>query len=100
MATFRYAVLRMNTEWKIVCERRHIGHFATSEAAVETLRKLAAVAGAEGHTVELLLQGPAGELHPIPLARLSQVDFDLADIGESRTADTWPADSVERRAAS
>ncbi len=82
MAMFRYAVLRMNAEWKIVCARRRIGHFSTSEAAVDTLRKLAQVAENAGHQVELLVQRPTGELFPIPLTRLAQEDFDLSDLGD------------------
>jgi hypothetical protein len=94
MAMFRYAVLRMNAEWKIVCARRRIGHFTTSESAVDTLRKLAKVADEAGHQVEMLVQGPAGELFPIPLTHLAQDDFDLSELVETVRR---PTSSTETR---
>ena len=37
---FRYAILRMDTEWKIVCARRRIGHFSTYDQALSVARAL------------------------------------------------------------
>jgi hypothetical protein len=62
MATLRYAVLQVGDVWKIVCERRHIGHFASCEAASRAGAQLAREATYSGYDVELLVQGLFGEI--------------------------------------
>ena len=62
MATIRYAVLRVDHEWRVVCERRHIGHFRTQAQAVKAGAQLAREAVSSGHAVEFMLQGPTGLL--------------------------------------
>ena len=59
---FRYAILRMDTEWKIVCARRRIGHFPTYESALSAARELASAALECGHEAEILTQNDAGRL--------------------------------------
>jgi hypothetical protein len=62
MATIRYAVLRVGREWRVVCERRQIGHFRTQAQAVMAGAQLAREAVSSGHVVEFMLQGPTGLL--------------------------------------
>ena len=62
MATIRYAVLQVANEWRVVCERRRIGHFQTRESAIEMGARLAREAVASGHAVEFLVQDAAGLL--------------------------------------
>ena len=63
MRTLRYAVLRIGEEWRVVCERRRMGHFFNRNDAIRTGAALAREALAEGCDVELMVQGDAGELH-------------------------------------
>jgi hypothetical protein len=86
MAMFRYAVLWMHSEWKIVCARRRMGHFATSDAAVVAARKLAHTAVEGGHQAELLMQGPTGELSPLAFTHLALQDFDTTGVPDRG----WP----------
>ena len=53
---FRYAILRMDTEWKIVCARRRIGHVFTYQSAMAAALELAAAAIESGHEAEILTQ--------------------------------------------
>ncbi len=62
MTTLRYAIVKVGDEWKIVCERRQIGHFATREAASRAGAQLAKEAAHSGYDVELLVQGQFGEM--------------------------------------
>ena len=62
MTTLRYAVVQVGDVWKIVCERRHIGHFSTREAAGRAGAQLAREAANSGYDVELLVQGMFGEI--------------------------------------
>ena len=62
MTTLRYAIVQVGEVWKIVCERRHIGHFATCEAASRAGAQLAREAANSGYDVELLVQGMFGEV--------------------------------------
>lgn len=62
MATIRYAVLRVGREWRVVCERRQIGHFRTQGQAVKAGAQLAREAVSSGHAVEFMVQGPTGLL--------------------------------------
>ena len=59
---FRYAILRMDTEWKIVCARRRIGHFPSFESARAVACGLASGALECGHEAEILTQNDAGRL--------------------------------------
>ena len=62
MATIRYAVLQVGREWRVVCERRQIGHFRIQAQAVKAGAQLAREAVSSGHAVEFMLQGPTGLL--------------------------------------
>ena len=62
MTTLRYAIVQVGDVWKIVCERRQIGHFATCEAASRAGSQLAKEAASSGYDVELLIQGLFGEM--------------------------------------
>ena len=62
MTTLRYAIVKVGDVWKIVCERRQIGHFATCEAASRAGAQLAKEAARSGYDVELLVQGLFGEM--------------------------------------
>jgi hypothetical protein len=66
---FRYAILRMDTEWKIVCARRRIGHFPTYEGAMSAAQALASTALEDGHEAEILTQTAAGRLSRIAVDR-------------------------------
>jgi hypothetical protein len=57
----------MDTEWKIVCARRRIGHFPTFDYALSTARELASAALECGHEAEILTQNDAGRLTPLAL---------------------------------
>ncbi len=65
MATFRYAVIWAGHEWRIVSNRRSIGHFRSSETALVIAEGLAREAADEGHETELLLQEPFGKLSQV-----------------------------------
>ncbi len=62
MTTLRYAIIQVGDVWKIVCERRHIGHFANREAASRAGAQLAREAANSGYDIELLVQGMFGEI--------------------------------------
>jgi hypothetical protein len=62
MTTLRYAVLKVGKEWRVVCERRQIGHFPTRAAAVSAGAALAREGVGCGHAVEFMVQSPAGLL--------------------------------------
>ena len=79
MAMFRYAILRMDTEWKIVCARRRIGHFFTYESAMAAALELAAAAIESGHEAEVLAQTAAGRLSRVAVDR--DWDFDSLPTG-------------------
>jgi hypothetical protein len=64
MAVFRYAVLRMGDEWKIVTGGARIGHFRTRQLALQAGARLAREASLLGHEVELLVQDERGGLLP------------------------------------
>jgi hypothetical protein len=69
MASLTYAVLQVGDEWRIVCDRRHIGHFATRDEASRVGALLAHEATTSGHDVEMLLQGRFGEMHGMKLSQ-------------------------------
>jgi len=62
MAILRYAVLQVGREWRVVCARRRMGHFATRTQAVEAGARLAREAVQSGHEVEFLVQDRTGFL--------------------------------------
>jgi len=62
MSMFRYAILQFGPSWKLVGERRRVGQFATLQEASQVGANLAREAVNAGHDVELLVQGPFGEL--------------------------------------
>lgn len=62
MSILRYAVLQVGGEWRVVCARRRMGHFATRAQAVQTGARLAREAVASGHQVEFMVQDGAGLL--------------------------------------
>lgn len=64
---FRYAVVRVGPEWRVVGARRAIGHFATPELAVDAAANLARQAFLAGHQAEVFLQSEGGELLALPL---------------------------------
>lgn len=59
---FSYAVVRVGEEWKVVCARNAIGHFARRDEAVVAASALAAQAAAAGHVAQVLVQTDSGEL--------------------------------------
>ena len=59
---FRYAVVRVANEWKVVGARRAMGHFATRDLALAAAGNLAREAILAGHRAEVLLQSESGEL--------------------------------------
>ena len=61
----RYAVVRVGSEWRVVCARRAMGHFATREMALLAAANLAREAAESGHRAEVLLQSDSGELTPL-----------------------------------
>ena len=62
MAILRYAVLQVGGEWRVVCARRRIGHFASRHQAVEAGARLAREAVESGHEVEFMVQDRTGLL--------------------------------------
>ncbi len=67
-AAFRYAVIRVGPEWRVVGARRAIGHFPDRETALAAAGALAREALDSGHRAEVLIQSETGELTPAPLA--------------------------------
>ncbi|MCF8504419.1 MAG: hypothetical protein K9G59_05855 [Caulobacter sp.] len=59
---FRYAVVRIGPEWRVVCARRAMGHFTTRDAALNAAGGLAREALLAGHVAEVLVQSESGEL--------------------------------------
>jgi len=64
--SFRYAVVRMGPEWKVVGARRAMGHFASRDLALIAAGNLAREAFLAGHRAEVLVQSESGELTPLP----------------------------------
>lgn len=59
---FRYAVIWVGVEWRIVCARRAMGHFTSRDLALNAASSLAREAILAGHLAEILLQSENGEL--------------------------------------
>ncbi len=57
-----YAVLQIGNEWRVVCERRHIGHFDNREDALTIAAGLVKQALEAGCETELLVLDPASKL--------------------------------------
>ena len=57
-----YAVLQIGAEWRVVCERRHIGHFDNREEALTIAAGLVRQALEAGHEAELLALDPTSKL--------------------------------------
>ena len=62
---FRYAVVLVGVEWRIIGARRAMGHFPSSETALVAAANLARLALEAGHRAEVLLQSESGELTPL-----------------------------------
>jgi hypothetical protein len=57
-----YAVLQIGDEWRVVCERRHIGHFDNREEALTIAAGLVRQALAAGCDAEILALDPTSKL--------------------------------------
>ena len=57
-----YAVLQIDQEWRVVCERRHIGHFDSRDGALEVGAGLVRQALEAGHMAELLVLDASSKL--------------------------------------
>jgi hypothetical protein len=57
-----YAVLQIGAEWRVVCERRHIGHFDNRQEALTIAAGLVRQALEAGHQAELLALDPTNKL--------------------------------------
>lgn len=66
----RYAVLRCGREWRVVSERRQLGHFGSRSAALQCALRLAREANASGAQVELLYTEAGGELRALLLSEI------------------------------
>jgi hypothetical protein len=64
MSIKRYAVLKCGAEWKVVGDRRKIGHFPDQESANLAAWGLCREAMSAGLPVELLTLNDWGELVP------------------------------------
>ena len=62
LGDFRYAVVMVGPEWRVICARRAMGHFLTRETALTAAANLARQASEAGHRAEVLLQSESGEL--------------------------------------
>ncbi|RZI70685.1 MAG: EAL domain-containing protein [Pseudomonas sp.] len=70
----RYAVLLCGNDWRVVSERRQLGHFSTRSAAFQCALRLAREANASGSTVELLHTDDGGELRAFRLGHANQFE--------------------------
>ncbi len=94
MSRLIYAIIRADGCWRIVCERRRIGHYETCEQAAAAALALAREAAASHHDVEVLVQDAVGELWPV--ARMDAVSIcDPPDAG----AETPPTASARSTAS-
>ncbi len=62
MPTLRYAVISCDGEWRVLSERRRIGHFPDCDAATVAGARLALEALSAGHEVEFLVQDQSNQL--------------------------------------
>ncbi len=62
MSAMVYAVLQMGPEWRVVCERRHIGHFDNREEALGIAAGLVRQAIESGREAELLVLDTSNRL--------------------------------------
>ncbi|MDP3803804.1 hypothetical protein [Brevundimonas sp.] len=90
MARLVYAIIRADGCWRVVCERRRIGRYATCESAALAAMALAREAVASDHDVEVLVQDAGGQLWPV--ARLdaaaicAEPEEDVPATGSGRSA--------------
>jgi len=92
MSRLIYAIIRADGCWRVVCERRRIGRYATCEKAAVAAMALAREAVASDHDVEVLVQDAVGQLWPV-----AQIDA-IAICAEP--GDEAPATASARSAAS
>jgi hypothetical protein len=81
-----YAIIKADGCWRVVCERRRIGHYDSCEKAALAAIALAKEARQENHSVQVLIQDLAGELWPV--AR-----FDAESICDPAQAEAGPAEA-------
>jgi hypothetical protein len=62
MATLRYAIIHCDGEWRVVGERRRIGHYPNCGSATLAGARLALEAMDAGHEVEFLVQDESNQL--------------------------------------
>jgi hypothetical protein len=86
MTLFRYAVVQLGDEWKVLSERRRIGAFPTRQLAMQAGARLAREAAASGREVELLVQGASGELMSFDVLAIAG-HFDELQGGAATPAD-------------
>jgi hypothetical protein len=65
MSRLIYAIIRADGCWRVVCERRRIGRYATCEQAALAAMALAREAVASEHEVQVLVQDAVGQLWPV-----------------------------------
>ncbi|MHB8286695.1 MAG: hypothetical protein ACYDD1_18735 [Caulobacteraceae bacterium] len=77
--TLRYAIISCDGEWRVLSERRRIGHFLDCDAATMAGARLALEAINEGHEVEFLVQDETAELRRRdPVACTAVADAEIA----------------------
>jgi len=81
MSTLRYAILQLGPSWKLVSESRRMGQFATLQQASHVGANLAREAVNAGHDVELLVQGPFGEVSTERFAARAAPAAEAAQLG-------------------
>ena len=59
---FRYAVVWVGVEWRVVSARRAMGRFTSRDLALIAASSLAREATLAGHLAQVLLQSESGEL--------------------------------------
>ncbi|WP_292037141.1 MULTISPECIES: putative bifunctional diguanylate cyclase/phosphodiesterase [unclassified Brevundimonas] len=89
----RYAVLRCGREWRVVSERRQLGHFGSRSAALQCALRLAREANASGAPVELLYTETGGELRALLLSEVEITEAAL-DLRARWTEISGPADET------
>jgi hypothetical protein len=90
MAKLRYAVIRISDEWKVISERRRMGHFQTQALALNAGARLAREAMAAGHEVDLLVQDDNGRLLAYDVLPIAG-HVDALQGGSSDPADEAPS---------
>ncbi len=92
MSRLVYAIIRADGCWRVVCERRRIGRYATCESAAIAAMALAREAVASDHDVEVLVQDAVGQLWPvaqidaIAIAICAEPEEEASATGSGRSA--------------